>query len=156
MDGLAAFVDTNVIIEHLEGNIDLLDLKERFDILYSNGIVFSEALMVYIRALTGERPYTLKHKPDIIKNLKEDLTDFARLFELFFDLEINRTIETLAIEYMMKYGLLPNDALILATCKFYDVRYLISFDKDFANACEGEGVTLLDNPEKLSRLGGAL
>ncbi|NJE47926.1 PIN domain-containing protein, partial [Thermococcus sp. GR7] len=89
MDGLAAFVDTNVIIKHLEGNIDLLDLKEGFDILYSNGIVFSEALMVYIRALTGERPYTLKHNPEMIKNLKEDLRDFVRLFELFFDLEIN-------------------------------------------------------------------
>lgn len=153
MGYLAAFVDTNVIIEHLKGNIDLLDLRERFDVLYSNSIVFSEALMVYLRALTGERPYTLKHNPDIIRNLKEDLLDFSRLFELFLDLEINRTIETLAIEYMIKYGLLPNDALILATCKFYDVKYLISFDGDFGNACKSEGISLLSYPEEITRLG---
>ncbi|WP_297555934.1 type II toxin-antitoxin system VapC family toxin [Thermococcus sp.] len=153
MDRLTAFIDTNIIIEHLGGNIDLLDLRERFDILYSNSIVFSEALMVYLRALTGERPYTLKHNPYIIRNLREELLDFSRLFELFLDLEINRAIETLAVEYLTKYGLLPNDALILATCKFYDVKYLISFDSDFANACENEGIHLLDDPEKITMLG---
>ncbi|NJE45914.1 PIN domain-containing protein [Thermococcus sp. GR7] len=153
MGHLTAFVDTNVIIEHLGGNIDLLDLRERFDVLYSNSIVFSEALMVYLRALTGERPYTLKHNPDIIRNLREELLDFSRLFELFLDLEINRTVETLSVEYMIKYGLLPNDALILATCKFYDVKYLISFDSDFANACENEGISLLSDPEEITRLG---
>lgn len=153
MGPLTAFVDTNVIIEHLEGNVDLLDIRERFDVLYSNSIVFSEALMVYLRALTGERPYTLKHNPDIIRNLREELLDFSRLFELFLDLEINRTVETLAVEYMIKYGLLPNDALILATCKFHDVKYLISFDSDFANACEKEGISLLSAPEEITRLG---
>ncbi|QDA30600.1 PIN domain-containing protein [Thermococcus indicus] len=156
MGHLAAFVDTNVIIEHLKGNIDLLDLRERFNVLYSNSIVFSEALMVYMRALTGERPYTLKHNPALIRNLREDLLDFSRLFELFLDLEINRAIETLAVEYMIKYGLLPNDALILATCKFYDVKYLISFDSDFANACESEGISLISDPEEISKLGDAL
>ena len=153
MGPLTAFVDTNVIIEHLEGNVDLLDIRERFDVLYSNSIVFSEALMVYLRALTGERPYTLKHNPDSIRNLKEELLDFSRLFELFLDLEINRAVETLAVEYMIKYGLLPNDALILATCKFHDVKYLISFDSDFANACEKERISLLSTPEEITRLG---
>ncbi|KUH34417.1 nucleotide-binding protein [Thermococcus celericrescens] len=153
MGSLTAFVDTNVIIEHLEGNIDLLDIMERFNVLYSNSIVFSEALMVYLRALTGERPYTLKHNPGIIRNLREELLDFSRLFELFLDLEINRAVETLAVEYMIKYGLLPNDALILATCKFHDVKYLISFDSDFANACEKEGISLLSTQGEITGLG---
>ncbi|MDV3104086.1 PIN domain-containing protein [Thermococcus waiotapuensis] len=95
MGPLTAFVDTNVIIEHLEGNVDLLDIRERLDALYSNSIVFSEALMVYLRALTGERPYTLKHSPDIIRNLSEELLDFLGLFGLFIELEINRAVETL-------------------------------------------------------------
>ncbi|WP_010480061.1 type II toxin-antitoxin system VapC family toxin [Thermococcus zilligii] len=148
MGPLTAFVDTNVIIEHLEGNVDLLDIRERFDALYSNSIVFSEALMVYLRALTGERPYTLKHSPDIIRNLSEELLDFPGLFGLFIELEINRAVETLAVEYMIKYGLLPNDALIPATRKFYNVRYLISCDSDFVNACESEGTSLIGDPEK--------
>lgn len=46
-----------------------------------------------------------------------------------------------AITLMETYGLLPNDAIILATCKFYGVKYLISFDSDFANACESEGIS---------------
>ncbi|WP_262926560.1 PIN domain-containing protein [Thermococcus henrietii] len=54
MDSLGVFVDTNVIIEHLAGNIDLLEIREKFNILYTNSIVFSEALMVYLRALTGK------------------------------------------------------------------------------------------------------
>ncbi|WP_297067296.1 type II toxin-antitoxin system VapC family toxin [Thermococcus sp.] len=153
MGPLTAFVDTNVIIEHLEGNIDLLTLREKFDVLYSNSTVFSEALVVYLRALTGERPYTLKHNPNIIRDLREELLDFSGLFGLFIDLEINRAVETLAVEYMIKYGLLPNDALILATCKFYNVKYLISFDSDFANACESEGISLISDPEEITRLG---
>jgi len=156
MGPLTAFVDTNVIIEHLEGNVDLLDIRERFDVLYSNSIVFSEVLMVYLRALTGERPYTLKHNPNIIRKLSEELLDFSRLFELFLDLEINRAVETLAVEYMIKYDLLPNDALILATCRFHDVKYLISFDGDFANACEGEGISLISDPEDITRPGDVL
>ncbi|MFA4640561.1 type II toxin-antitoxin system VapC family toxin [Pyrococcus kukulkanii] len=153
MAGLTAFVDTNVIVEHLEGDINLLDLREKFDILYSNSVVFSEALMVYLRALTGKRPYTLKHNPDIIRSLKEELLDFLNLFELFVGLEINRVIETLAVKYMIKYGLLPNDALILATCKFYDVKYLISFNSDFAKACEEERIHLLNSPEEVTNVG---
>nr|WP_290902916.1 PIN domain-containing protein [Ferroglobus sp.] len=44
-------------------------------------------------------------------------------------------------------NLLPNDALILATCKFYGIKYLISFDNDFRGACEGENMVLIDSVE---------
>ncbi len=152
MDSLSAFVDTNVILEHLEGNLDILEVREKFDVLYSNSIVFSESLMVYLRALTGERPYTLKHKPKLIMAHRTELEDFVKFFEIFRELEINRSIEMLAVEYMAKYGLLPNDALILATCKFYGVTYLISFDSDFAEACSGEGIVLLSSLEEIPKI----
>lgn len=35
MDSLAAFVDTNVIIEHLAGNLDIPEVREKFNVLYS-------------------------------------------------------------------------------------------------------------------------
>ncbi|WP_262926561.1 PIN domain-containing protein [Thermococcus henrietii] len=70
-------------------------------------------------------------------------------FGLFRELEINRSIETLAVEYMAKYGILPNDAIILATCKFYGIKYLISFDSDFEEAYEGERIELLKSPEEI-------
>jgi predicted nucleic acid-binding protein len=43
---------------------------------------------------------------------------------------------------MKKYGLLPNDALILATCKFYGIKHLISLDRDFEEPCVEEGLEL--------------
>ena len=152
MDRLTVFVDTNVIIEHLAGNFDILELRDKFNALYSNSIVFSESLMVYLKALTGERPYTLKHKPELVKSHQTELRDFMRFFELFRELEVNRSVEELALEYMAKYGLLPNDAIILATCRVYGIKYLISFDNDFMEACAGEGMTLLDSPEAISKI----
>ncbi len=53
------------------------------------------------------------------------------LFEIFEELEINKEVRNLAYEFVRKYGLLPNDSLILSTCKYYGIKYLISFDGDF-------------------------
>jgi len=41
--------------------------------------------------------------------------------------------------------------MILATCKFYGVKYLASFDSDFEKACEGEGIRLLKSTEEISK-----
>ncbi len=32
---------------------------------------------------------------------------------------------------MSLYGLLPNDALIVATCKYYGIKKIATFDEDF-------------------------
>ncbi|MHA1348886.1 MAG: PIN domain-containing protein [Candidatus Odinarchaeia archaeon] len=64
--------------------------------------------------------------------------------KLFEEPEINKNIRDLGYNFIEKYGLLPNDALILATCKFYGVNYLVSFDSDFREVCKGEGITLID------------
>lgn len=34
-------------------------------------------------------------------------------------------------EIVKNYGLLPNDALIVATCKHYGIRKIATFDEDF-------------------------
>ena len=34
-------------------------------------------------------------------------------------------------EFMSAYSLLPNDALIAATCKHYGIRKIATFDEDF-------------------------
>ncbi|MHA1333206.1 MAG: PIN domain-containing protein [Candidatus Odinarchaeia archaeon] len=56
---MKAFIDTNVILHHLEGKIDLSKFREKFT-LCSNIIVFSEVFMVYLKALTGKKSYELK------------------------------------------------------------------------------------------------
>lgn len=148
MGDLKAFVDTNVILNHLEGKVDLSRIRDKF-ILCSNTIVFSETFMVYLKAITGKKSYELKKNTKLIVEKKEELEELFMLFEIFEELEINRDIRNLAFEFMKNYGFLPNDALILATCKFYGIRYLIFFDEDFRRACEKENIILLENINKI-------
>ena len=45
--------------------------------------------------------------------------------------------------FMDKYNLLPNDAIILATCKLHGIPNLVSHDSHFDEPCKAEGITLL-------------
>ncbi|MBU6341823.1 MAG: PIN domain-containing protein [Bacteroidetes bacterium] len=38
---------------------------------------------------------------------------------------------------------MPNDAIILASCKLQDVKVLASYDSDFHKACISEGISLI-------------
>lgn len=46
-------------------------------------------------------------------------------------LELNEDIFEIAKEVVEKYRLLPNDALIAATCKHYGIRKIATCDSDF-------------------------
>jgi len=46
-------------------------------------------------------------------------------------LEINKDIFEITKEIISKYRLLPNDALIAATCKYYGIKKIATFDEDF-------------------------
>ena len=46
-------------------------------------------------------------------------------------LDLNAQIFEIAYLFSKKYGLLPNDALIAATCKHYEIREIATFDPDF-------------------------
>ncbi len=66
--------------------------------------------------------------------------------------EVGAETVSIAEELMLNYNLLPNDALILATCKYYGIKYLASLDTDFERVCEAEKVTLINNPEKAGEI----
>lgn len=51
----------------------------------------------------------------------------------------------LAVNFMENFNLLPNDALILASCKHHNIKILASFDPDFEKPCQAEGILLLKN-----------
>ena len=46
-------------------------------------------------------------------------------------LELNAQIFEISYLLCKKYGLLPNDALIAATCKQYGIAKIATFDSDF-------------------------
>jgi len=56
--------------------------------------------------------------------------------------------------FMETYNLLPNDALIFASCCIYNIHYLASFDSDFQEICDKENIVLIDSLEKLEEVRG--
>ncbi|HJH26063.1 MAG TPA: ribonuclease VapC [Methanophagales archaeon] len=136
------FIDSSVFLDFLEG-------KERAKVLlaeYSgldgciNDIVFSEVLFVYIKAETGKKSYELKKKPELVKSV--ELNDIVELLGRYRTLDVGEAVESEAAELITKYGLLPNDALIAATCKHHGINKIATFDPDFKRVDFLELITL--------------
>jgi len=142
MGDITVFIDSNVILEHLKGSVDLATLRATHN-LHINSIVISEVLYVYLKAITGLKSYQLKKKVDEILKRKKELQELFLFFEAFEILDITNEINQLALNLIIKNGLLPNDALILATCKLNGITHLLSFDEDFINPCKKENITLI-------------
>nr|MDO8082688.1 PIN domain-containing protein [Candidatus Freyarchaeota archaeon] len=92
MGELKAFVDTNVILNHLEGNVDLSKIRDKF-VLCSNAIVFSEAFLVYLKAMTGKKSYELKRNAKLIVEKKEELEELFMLFEILKSWRLTEILE---------------------------------------------------------------
>ncbi len=153
MGDLKVFVDSNVILQHLEGKIDLSKIRNDVNIC-TNIIIFSEVMYVYLKALTGKKSYELKKEPKTILKYKDEINDLYLFFQAFNNLVINNEIKDLSFKYIAGKGMLPNDAIILATCKYYGIKNLISFDSDFSKPCKQEKINLtisLSNIASLSR-----
>ena len=135
-----AVIDSSVIIEALKGNkiaVDLfLSLKQIvLKKIYINNIVWSEIV------------YQLVFKRDFKKE------EIFEILNSFFFFVIDEEVLEKAQNFVCLYNLRPNDALILATCKHYRIKYLISIDRnDFAIPCEKEGIVLIDSAEKLNKV----
>ncbi len=133
------FLDSSFIIELLKNNevavsISKLLLNLSYLELHYNHIVFSE--VVY------QLYFKRKINIDLLKDIMSD-------FEL---LDMNSEIKEIALNFIQTYNLKPNDALILATCKFHKIENLISLDEDFKIPCEKEKINLIDSDKKLERL----
>ncbi|MCD6428770.1 MAG: PIN domain-containing protein [Desulfurococcales archaeon] len=99
---------------------------------YINNIVYSEVLYIVIKLLTQKKVYELKENPETIKNAIKVVSRHIEFMQTYFkELEINDKVKQIAIEIMKEYGLLPNDALIAATCRHYGIDTVLTFDEDF-------------------------
>ncbi len=119
-------MDSSVIVECLKGNeraIDLLHSIKDFE-LAINPIVFSEVTYIYM------------------KYGKKDLTKVFELLNSFIMLDLTKEIVKIAEKYVINFNLLPNDSLILATCKYYGFS-LASLDSDFKDCCEAERIKFI-------------
>lgn len=145
------FIDSSLLVEYTKGNqTELLEhltgLPENFT-LCLNDIVLSEHTFYFLAHKGGKAPYTLKRNESIGYILKSH--NIHKLLPLF-EVITSPKVYPLYLELMQQYNLLPNDALILATCILNDIQLLASFDTDFTEACQNEGVRLIAHLSDLS------
>ena len=127
------FVDSNVIIHHLAGDNKSKEIIENVesggDTGYINQIVVSEVIFICLKLKTKKSAFELKKSPDIVK--KVDLKNVYELLDIFIELPSDKGITRSAEDVIARYGLLPNDALIAATCKHHGIKKLATFNGDF-------------------------
>ncbi len=130
---MEVFFDSNVFLYHLADEkpevTKLLHKVESREIRgFINDIVISEVIYGFLRAYTGLNPFELKKRiKSIDLKILKPLNDLFSFFTVL-PLKIGREI----IKIMENYKLLPNDALIAATCKYYGIRKIATFDDDFS------------------------
>ena len=76
-----------------------------------------------------DRSYELKKQPELVKSV--ELSDIVELLGRYRTLDLGEAVTREAEGLITKYGLLPNDALIAATCKHHGIKKIATFDADF-------------------------
>lgn len=138
------FLDSSVLIESLKGNkthfYELLisNLTNEF---FINDIVVSEYLYYILGFSTGVSPRTLQEKRKIKDTLQNE-SKIIRTINNFNFISANEKVLIDVPRLMSNYNLLPNDAIILATCKLHGTK-LASHDSDFIDPCKSENIELI-------------
>jgi len=136
----------SIFIENFKGNTikEILEVAiDRFDVcINSIVIVFSEVLFKLMVLKSGKSILTIKSQ-NLISSLIKELKNYSELLLLFKVLEENKEILNISLRFLEKYSLLTNDALILATCKYYGIDKIASLDSDFEKATISENIKLI-------------
>ena len=153
---MKCLLDTNIFIEAFKGNkqaTEILDLL----VEYSDSIkayipfnVLEEIAFLLIKVLSQEHYWNLKKdKTKVIKAFKEAKPYLEFVLELCGLLFPNKGSLEKTFYYIERYGLLPNDALVLASCKVYGIELLVSLDSDFSDIAAEEGIVLISSAQEL-------
>ncbi len=137
------FIDSGLLIEYeKQSQTELLEaLMEGNHQIFINPIVISEYLYQLLGVIGGRSPMSICESGKISETLSmHDTKTFLSGFQI---LPIPNAAIPLAIDFMQKHNLLPNDSIILASCKLQEVTVLASYDSDFHKACLAEGIQLI-------------
>ena len=143
-------MDSSIFVEPLKGNkvnfykLLISDLENE---LYINDVVLSEYLYYVLAFNSDVSPKTLQRKHQI-KDIIEQRPEIVRALNSFILLPSDESFIKRVPVLMAKYNLLPNDAIILATCKLHGTK-LASHDADFIIPCQSENIDLINelNPK---------
>ena len=144
------FLDSSIFIEPLKGNkVDFYKLliSNLENELYINDVVLSEYLYYVLAFNSDVSPKTLQRKNQI-EDIIEQKPEIIRALNNFILLSSDQSFIKEVPRLMAEYNLLPNDAIILATCKLHGTK-LASHDSDFIIPCQSENIDLIDelNPK---------
>ena len=137
-------IDSSLLIEYIKGGRSKLLLELMNDTEFEcfvNETIVSEFLFYWLGVNGGKSPLSLQSSRGI-QTLINNNQSF-QLLESFSFYPTNEQIYSLVPQFMSKYNLLPNDAIILATCKMHGITKLPSHDTDFTIPCQEEGIELL-------------
>jgi len=137
------FIDSSVFIEALKGNpkaIELLKHAAQANMICVSSTVVSEVVYIYVREKTDSSTEELRRSPDLVK--KVHLDNLEGLLLSCKVLEEDGRVVELALDYIKRYGLLPNDALILAVAKLNNCS-LLTLDEVLKDVAAKEGLEVL-------------
>jgi uncharacterized protein len=115
--------------------------------LFINQVVLSEVLFHFIATIGNKSPLAINESGKIAECFK-DHNPIDMLPGIQF-LDHTAEISTLTIDFSKQINLLPNDALILATCKSHDLKYLATFDSDFEAPCKSLDIRIFNDETDL-------
>ncbi len=146
---MIVFLDSSILIEYIKGTqTELLDaIFDSSFIPQINHIVYSEFMFHFLSVMSGKSPLTLKGSLKIKQLLElHEPIEFVKNLQI---LNMNEDILVQSYDVMKNYNLLPNDALILSTCKWYNIRYLATYDSDFKSVYSNEHIEIIASPNHL-------
>ncbi len=141
-------IDSSLLIEYIKGRkskllLNLMNDEEHE--CFINETIASEYLFYWLGINGGKSPLSVQSSR-AIRDLITNNQSF-QLLESFSFCSNNAQIYSLVPQFMSAYNLLPNDAIILATCKIHSITKLASHDTDFILPCKKEGIEFLTETE---------
>lgn len=138
-------LDSSILVEKAKRTqhelFDALLQRDDFEKCICSAVL-SEFAFHLLAIEGGKAPRTLKENA-LIPTLLSTNSPEALLHSFTFLPDSSETI-SVYLNLMIRYNLLPNDALILSACLLHEIPMLASYDKpDFERACLNEGVNLI-------------
>ncbi len=133
------FIDSSIFIKFFVEGKNYFERISKSILITSYNVIEEVAyILLKFRAMNEikeEKHYKavefLRKNPEKLKEfMKEIETDLKRLLENYGITLVYPRFDEF-FEISKTYGLLPNDALIAATCKYYGISKIATFDEDF-------------------------
>ena len=134
-------IDTTILLEViLEGDFDILKKLSGYILYLPVNVLEETSFKIVVSSVLDdlgiEKCSFFRIKEEFEKGRGKKLTEerlhlLNSIQDKFIVLELNKDIFETSKEMVKKYQLLPNDALIAASCELYGISKIATFDSDF-------------------------